>query len=70
MVARNYATVNLRLAPTSEPNLYIFGPLIRDYDLDITVKEKPILSIDDLLLLLNHHWARDTSTFPTERHRV
>jgi hypothetical protein len=26
--------------------------------------------VDDLLLLLNHHWARDTSTFPTERHRV
>jgi hypothetical protein len=22
------------------------------------------------LLLLNHHWARDTSTFSTERHRV
>lgn len=29
-----------------------------------------MLSIDDLLLLLNHHWARDTSTFPTERYRV
>lgn len=26
--------------------------------------------MDDLLLLLNHHWARDTSTFSTERHRV
>ncbi|KAH7398119.1 hypothetical protein BKA64DRAFT_57979 [Cadophora sp. MPI-SDFR-AT-0126] len=40
------------------------------YDLDITVKEKSALGVDDLLLLLNHHWARDTSTFPTERHRV
>jgi hypothetical protein len=28
------------------------------------------LGVDDLLLLLNHHWARDTSTFSTERHRV
>jgi Protein of unknown function (DUF3435) len=28
------------------------------------------LAVDDLLLLLNHHWARDTSTFPTERYRV
>jgi hypothetical protein len=28
------------------------------------------LGVDDLLLLLNHHWARDTATFPTERHRV
>ncbi|KAH7364055.1 hypothetical protein BKA65DRAFT_603155 [Rhexocercosporidium sp. MPI-PUGE-AT-0058] len=49
---------------------YMYGPLTRDYDLDITVKEKPVLGVDDLLLLLNHHWARDTSTFPTERHRV
>jgi hypothetical protein len=44
--------------------------LTRDFELDITVKEKPVLSVDDLLLLLNYHWARDTSTFPTERHRV
>jgi len=49
---------------------YIYGKLTTDYDLDITVKEKPVLSIDDLLLLLNYHWARDTSTFPIERHRV
>jgi Protein of unknown function (DUF3435) len=28
------------------------------------------LGVDDLLLLLNYHWARDTSTFSTERHRV
>jgi hypothetical protein len=44
--------------------------LTRDFELDITVKEKPVLGVDDLLLLLNYHWARDTSTFPTERHRV
>lgn len=44
--------------------------MTRDFKLDITVKEKPVLGVDDLLLLLNHHWARDTSTFPTERHRV
>ena len=41
-----------------------------DFELDITVREKPVLGVDDLLLLLNYHWARDTSTFPTERHRV
>jgi hypothetical protein len=34
------------------------------------VKSKPVLGVDDLLLLLNYHWARDTSTFPTEHHRV
>jgi len=44
--------------------------LTTDFKLDITVKEKPVLGVDDLLLLLNYHWARDTSTFPTERHRV
>jgi integrase len=44
--------------------------LTRDFELDITVKEKPVLGVDHLLLLLNYHWARDTSTFPTERHRV
>jgi hypothetical protein len=40
------------------------------FGLDNTVKSKPVLGVDDLLLLLNHHWARDTSTFSTERHRV
>jgi hypothetical protein len=44
--------------------------LTKDFELDITVREKPVLGVDDLLLLLNYHWARDTSTFPTERHRV
>ena len=44
--------------------------MTRDFELDITVREKPVLGVDDLLLLLNYHWARDTSTFPTERHRV
>jgi hypothetical protein len=48
----------------------IYNDLTTDFDLDITVKEKPVLGVDDLLLLLNYHWARDTSTFPTERHRV
>ncbi|TVY90451.1 hypothetical protein LAWI1_G007273 [Lachnellula willkommii] len=43
---------------------------IDTFKLDNTVKSKPVLGVDDLLLLLNHHWARDTSTFSTERHRV
>jgi hypothetical protein len=36
----------------------------------ILILGKPVLGVDDLLLLLNHHWARDTATVPTERHRV
>ncbi|KAL5325417.1 hypothetical protein ACEPPN_006542 [Leptodophora sp. 'Broadleaf-Isolate-01'] len=43
---------------------YIYGKLTTDFGLDITVKEKPVLGVDDLLLLLNHHWARDTSSSP------
>ncbi|TVY12529.1 hypothetical protein LARI1_G009432 [Lachnellula arida] len=43
---------------------------IDTFGLDNTVKSKPVLGVDDLLLLLNYHWARDTSTFSTERHRV
>jgi hypothetical protein len=30
------------------------------------VKPKPVLGPDDMLLLLTHHWARDTYIFPTE----
>ncbi len=34
------------------------------------VREKPVLGVDDLLLLLNYHWARNTSTFLTEWYYV
>ncbi|OAF63116.1 hypothetical protein VC83_00671 [Pseudogymnoascus destructans] len=37
---------------------------------DRTVKSKPVLGVDDLLLLLNCHWACDKSVYPTERYRV
>ncbi|KAL5329360.1 hypothetical protein ACEPPN_002872 [Leptodophora sp. 'Broadleaf-Isolate-01'] len=37
---------------TKEVLAYIYGPLTRDYDLDITVKEKPVLSFALILLLL------------------
>jgi len=43
---------------------------IDTFGLDNRVRSKPVLGVDDLLLLLHHHWVRDTSTFPTERHRV
>ncbi|KAG4435387.1 hypothetical protein IFR05_009130 [Cadophora sp. M221] len=31
---------------------YIYGPLTKDFDLDITVVEKPVFSVDELILLL------------------
>lgn len=36
----------------------------------MSVKSKPVLGVDDLLLLLTSHWARGKFTFPTERQRV
>ncbi|KFZ11199.1 hypothetical protein V501_04872 [Pseudogymnoascus sp. VKM F-4519 (FW-2642)] len=38
--------------------------------LDRNVKSKPVLGVDDLLLLLNCHWAYDTSVYPIEQQRV
>ena len=34
------------------------------------MKLKPVLGPDDILLLLTHHWARDTCIFPIEDQRV
>ena len=45
---------------------YLKGTLTDEFSLDCVVKSKPVIEPDDILLLLTHHWARDTSTFPTE----
>lgn len=40
----------------------MFGPLTKDFDLDITVVEnveKPVWGVDELLLLLIYYWVRD-----------
>jgi hypothetical protein len=44
--------------------------LTAEFGLVKSVKSKPVLGPDDVLLLLTHHWARDTCTFPTEDQRV
>jgi hypothetical protein len=36
-----------------------------EFGLVDTVKAKPVLGPDDVLLLLTHLWARDACTFPT-----
>ncbi|KAI9729333.1 MAG: hypothetical protein M1818_008540 [Claussenomyces sp. TS43310] len=40
------------------------------FDLRREPKAKPVLGADDVLLLLTHLWARDTSIFPTEHQRL
>jgi hypothetical protein len=44
--------------------------LTERYNLDISTKEKPVMNIDDVFLVLHHHWVLDTSTFPDERQRL
>ena len=44
--------------------------LYEDYGLDPSVKMKPVMSVDDLVLALHYHWALDDSTFFNERQRV
>jgi hypothetical protein len=41
-----------------------------EFDLRREKTAKPVLGADDLILLLTHHWARDTSIFPTEDQRM
>lgn len=40
------------------------------FNLERNTKAKPVLGADDILLLLTHRWARDTSTSPTEDQRL
>ena len=41
-----------------------------EYYLRETSREKPTMSIDDLLQLLHHHWALRTDYYTIERQRV
>jgi hypothetical protein len=40
------------------------------YGLDTSKKEKAGVFVEDLAVLLNHHWIRDEEVFPHERLRV
>ncbi|KAH9827216.1 hypothetical protein Tdes44962_MAKER03026 [Teratosphaeria destructans] len=54
----------------SEMTMYIKQDLRLDFELHERRQQKGTANIDDLMILLNYHWSHDTSTFPTERHRV
>lgn len=49
---------------------YINGYLTSHFKLQKDTKPKPVMGVDDLLLGLTHHWARDASVFPTEDDRL
>ena len=44
--------------------------LIDEYGLRTLPKKKPVISLDDLYLLLYTHWALDDATYTDERQRV
>ena len=49
---------------------YIDVDLTRLYNLDLSTKEKPVMNVDDVFLVLHHHWVMDTATFPNGRQRL
>lgn len=49
---------------------YINGYLTTKYNLDTTTRKKPVMNVDDVYLVLHHHWILDTSVFPDERQRL
>jgi hypothetical protein len=40
------------------------------YNLDMTVGEKPVMNVDDLYIVLNHHWTKDTTPYPDGRQLI
>lgn len=34
------------------------------------MREKPVMNVDDVYLVLHHHWALDTTPYPDERQRL
>jgi len=49
---------------------YIDADLTRLYNLDLSTKEKPVMNVDDVFLVLHRHWVMDTATFPAERQQL
>jgi hypothetical protein len=58
------------LGTMTDPWQYIAGYLTIEYNLDTSVREKPVMDIDDVFLILHHIWVLDTSVFPGERQRL
>ncbi|KAI9765991.1 MAG: hypothetical protein M1840_006998 [Geoglossum simile] len=45
---------------------YIKEPLVEEFNLDLSVRDKPVMSVNDLVSVLHYHWALDTATYPNE----
>jgi len=41
--------------------------LVSRYNLDMSVEEKPVMNVDDLYIVLHHHWTKDKTPYPDGR---
>jgi hypothetical protein len=41
--------------------------LVARYNLDMSVGEKPVMNVDDLYIVLHHHWTKDKTPYPDGR---
>ncbi|KAI9685459.1 MAG: hypothetical protein M1822_004590 [Bathelium mastoideum] len=55
------------LEDQQDVNTYISGTLTNEYKLDTRISKKDVMNIDDVFLVLHHHWAWDTSNYPDPR---
>ncbi|KAF2174473.1 hypothetical protein K469DRAFT_648257, partial [Zopfia rhizophila CBS 207.26] len=69
MLYKKYAGRLLDKDLVDDVNNYI-NVLKRQYKLETSVRDKPVLSVDDLLLVLHHHWVLDTWVYPDEEQRL
>jgi len=70
MLYRKSVGKGLHAKVMEEVRDYIDGYLTIKYNLDTGVREKPVMDVDDVFLVLHHHWVLDTSVFPDERQRL
>lgn len=49
---------------------YINGYLTMTYGLDLSMREKTVINVDDVYIALHHHWILDVSIFPDGRQRL
>lgn len=68
MLYKEYANGWLDEDLIKDVNNYI--TILKKYKLDVSVREKSVLSLDDLLRVLHYHWVLDTWVYPDEEQRL
>ncbi len=53
-----------------DKSVYLHGLLVHQRGLDMTTRERPVMNVDDVYLVLHHHYVLDTSIFTDERQRL